>query len=128
MASLVIAHNGFCAFVRLPKVSCQRLLPWDSCYFLPPTDGLLATFMQALKGSVRIVGPTLASFFDQTATTLASPVREALVVDELSKLASPLASVARVKPWPLAANHAELCKTFGLKLSTLLAASAMRAE
>jgi hypothetical protein len=93
---------------------------------------VIATVHETLRGPICISGSSVESSFDAfgnaPASTSKLACREASVIDESAKTSVPLTSVARVAPWSNASNYAELCKIFGLELSTLLDSIAMQAS
>jgi hypothetical protein len=99
----------------------QRIEAGATVVLAGSAGGVQAVFSQALRGPVRIVGWRERGDIEATKRDH-GPV----IVDESTRAASPLSSVARLSAWTRGANHEALCKAFGLELHVLLAAFAMR--
>jgi hypothetical protein len=99
----------------------QRIEPGATVVLAGSDGGVQAVFSQAVRGPVRIVGWRERGDMEATKRDH-GPV----IVDESTRTASPLSSVARLSAWTRGANHEVLCKAFGLELHVLLASFAMR--
>jgi uncharacterized protein (DUF342 family) len=125
LAKLLQAFRGLqerLATVCVPEVLVKQRIEAGATIVLAGTSGgVQAVFTQPVRGPVRIVG-----WRERGDMETAKRDHGPLIVDESTRIASPLANVARLSTWTRGANHEELCRAFGLELNVLLASFAMR--